>query len=391
MNRTYALIATLCLALPGCAGANAPSIPRSRSDDTTAIVRASGFRVMHFFGKGTDGAGPQGEPIVANGTFYGTTAAGGKNSKGTMYSATAAGEEKVLHNFGGAQDGVNPQARMTVANGMLYGTTLAGGTKTLGSIFRIARSGAKETVLHSFAGGKDGSAPRANLTLFNGDLYGTTQLTGANNAGTVFSITPSGKYRILHQFAPAKGDGGTPSAGLIAIGDTLYGTTQVGGSHGAGTVFSITPGGTEKVLYSFFGGNDGQTPYAGLTSVKGTLYGTTAFGGTHGYGTAFTISLGGSEQIVHNFAANGDGAAPEAAMILVGGMLYGTTSGGGSPLGDGAVFQMSTSGSVKVLHGFNGKDGSSPETGLTFSHGVLYGTASRGGKYGGGSLFAITP
>ena len=84
------------------------------------------------------------------------------------------------------------------------------------------------------------------------------------------------------------------------MGGTLYGTTTQGGGVGSscggssdsgGTVFSVTPSGTEKVLHTFDGnGTDGLTPRASLIDVNGTLYGTTAHGGTHGDGTVFALT-----------------------------------------------------------------------------------------------------
>ena len=40
-------------------------------------------------------------------------------------------------------------------------------------------------------------------------------------------------------------------AGLIDVHGKLYGTTNQGGKYNAGTVFSITRPGREKILYSF--------------------------------------------------------------------------------------------------------------------------------------------
>jgi uncharacterized repeat protein (TIGR03803 family) len=62
------------------------------------------------------------------------------------------------------------------------------------------------------------------------------------------------------------------------------------GGTGAGTVFSITPGGTEKVLHSFGNGTDGRNPSGILIEVKGALYGTNSSGGTQGYGTVFALT-----------------------------------------------------------------------------------------------------
>jgi uncharacterized repeat protein (TIGR03803 family) len=73
------------------------------------------------------------------------------------------------------------------------------------------------------------------------------------------------------------------------VGGTLYGTTAGGGAYEKGTVFSMSPTGTEKVLHSFGYGSDGAAPLAGLVKVKGTLYGTTSAGGTYGNGTVFAL------------------------------------------------------------------------------------------------------
>ena len=61
--------------------------------------------------------------------------------------------------------------------------------------------------------------------------------------------------------------------------------------NGSGTVFSVTPDGTEQVLHSFGSGSDGVSPHASLIDVNGTLYGTTFLGGggAFGLGTVFAL------------------------------------------------------------------------------------------------------
>jgi len=204
-------------------------------------------------------------------------------------------------------------------------------------------------VLHSFAGYNqgDGLEPEAGLINIKGTLYGTTSGGGANCCGTVFSITPSGTETVLHSFG-GSGDGGYPYAGLINVKGTLYGTTVSGGSSsckhntlvGCGTIFSITPSGIERVLHTFAGGSgDGANPYAALLNVNGTLYGTTEEGGVHGHGTVFKVTPRGKETVLHSFGGSGDGAHPYAGLINVKGTLYGTTARGGAN-NDGTVFSL---------------------------------------------------
>jgi uncharacterized repeat protein (TIGR03803 family) len=186
--------------------------------------------------------------------------------------------ETVLYSFRGyPYDGEEPDAGLTYFKGTLYGTTSWGGVYECssgkvgcGAVYSITPSGT-ETVLHSFKGGEDGAFPFARLIVRNGTLYGTTsgvavvplrgEMCPQQGCGTVFSITPSGHETVLHRFTGSP-DGQEPLAPLRNVNGTLYGTTYLGGSHvcGCGTVFSITPGGKEKVVYSFRGGTDGAYP-----------------------------------------------------------------------------------------------------------------------------------
>jgi uncharacterized repeat protein (TIGR03803 family) len=212
----------------------------------------------------------------------------------------------------------------------------------------------------------------------------------------VYSISKNGREKVLHDFAPNT-DGSFPVASLLDVNDTLYGTTEYGqgfSEPGPGAVFSISTTGIEKVLYNF--GSDGVDPTAGLINVNGTLYGTTAKGGAYAGsivgGTAFGITTTGSLTNLHSFGSGSDGSYPYAPLLNVKGTLYGTTSSGGT-YGKGTLFRMSLTGTdEKVLHGFgHGSDGSTPLAGLIDVKGTLYGTTSAGGKYGDGTVFALTP
>ena len=79
---------------------------------------------------------------------------------------------------------------MINVGGTLYGTTADGGANGKGTVFSVTKSG-KESVVYSFAGGSDGAIPTAGLVNVRGTLYGTTADGGGpNNYGTVFSIVP---------------------------------------------------------------------------------------------------------------------------------------------------------------------------------------------------------
>ena len=184
----------------------------------------------------------------------------------------------------------------------MFGTTAAGGAKSRGTVFEIVKTtsgyASTPTVLFSFDG-THGALPLAGLIAdAAGNLFGTTSLGGANNAGTVFEIVKTGSGyastpTVLFSFDGTHG--ASPEAGLIAdaAGD-LFGTTQAGGANNRGTVFEIvkTASGyasTPTVLFSF-DGTHGASPEAGLIAdAAGDLFGTTHSGGANNRGTVFEI------------------------------------------------------------------------------------------------------
>jgi uncharacterized repeat protein (TIGR03803 family) len=60
------------------------------------------------------------------------------------------------------------------------------------------------------------------------------------DSGALSSV--AGKETVLHSFALVGGDGSAPQGALIRdSAGNLYGTTQLGGTFGYGTVFKLTP------------------------------------------------------------------------------------------------------------------------------------------------------
>ena len=190
-------------------------------------------------------------------------------------------------------DGEIPYAGLIQGgDGNFYGTTYFGGASNLGAVFKVTPSGT-ETLLYSFAGGSDGQHPYAGVIQgSDGNFYGTTYQGGAGGYGTVFEITPSGTETVLYAFAGGS-DGANPEAGVIQGSDgNFYGNTLQGGANGLGTVFKITPGGTETILHAFAGSSDGANPGANLVQGSdGNLYRSTGAGGSGGFGTFFKVAL----------------------------------------------------------------------------------------------------
>jgi uncharacterized repeat protein (TIGR03803 family) len=238
------------------------------------------------------------------GNLYGTTEDGGPHDVGTVFELThtfGGWNYEVLHNFETTEtDGYYPFGRLIIdAAGNLYGTTYEGGVYGVGTVFELTNTGDgwTESVLYNFTGGDNGSGPLAGVIFDRGGhLYGTTLLGGTDNAGTVYQLTPHQGYwtfRVIYSFTGAQ-DGGSPYYGSLTVDSAgeLYGTTRYGGQLQYGTVFRLAqeqPGAwRETVLHSFIGGNDGENPIYGVTlDSAGHLYGTTPFGGGDGWGIAF--------------------------------------------------------------------------------------------------------
>jgi uncharacterized repeat protein (TIGR03803 family) len=389
---------------------------------TAIALPAQTFTTVHSFA-GADGSEPQATLIQAtDGNFYGTTTYGGSSSAcdggcGTVFKITPGGTLTTLHSFTGP-DGIDPYAGVVQgSDGNFYGTTYYGGASTAcsggcGTVFKMTPSGTV-TTLHSFDY-KDGAYPpvAALLQVADGSFYGTTLNGGTggctNACGTIYRITPTGPFTLIHRFLGYP-DGSAPYSGLIQATDgNFYGTTSFGGVYNWGAVFKLTPKGTLTNLYSFCalgdGCPDGSTPSAAvIQATNGNLYGTTSSGsnGTcfHGCGTIFQITLGGTLTTLHSFDST-DGHSPLLQLVQgTNGVLYGTTNTGGTNgpcnLQCGTVYSITTSGTFATIHDFCSDsgctDGATPVGGLMQStNGKSYATTPLGGANGEGTVYSVS-
>jgi uncharacterized repeat protein (TIGR03803 family) len=319
---------------------------------------------------------------------------------------------KTLHNFGGSSA---PASGLILSSNTLYGTTST-------TVFALNNDGTGFRTLHSLNGGTDGGAVFAGLVLSGNTLYGTASDAGSGSgAGTVFAVNTDGTgFTTLDSFSGW--DGSLPSSELVLSGSTLYGVTSnggdlgTGGGYGCGTVFAInTDGSAFTSLYNFLGANDGRLP-RGLVLSNNTLFGTTETGGTFGSagapvgsGTVFAINTDGSGFVnLYSFTApstnsygvytNSDGFRPRVGLLLSGGSFYGATTSGGK-FGSGTIFRLQADGSgFTNLYNFSELPSSGPSTNssgaqplavLSIFGQTLYGMTYIGGDFGNGSIFAI--
>jgi uncharacterized repeat protein (TIGR03803 family) len=240
----------------------------------TIVSFAQTFSTLFSFNE-TKGRTPSGSLIQGtDGNFYGTAENGGTSSKycpfsdgcGTIFKATADGQVTTVYSFcreAQCADGDLPNGALVQGtNGSFYGAAAFGGTSTYspctygcGVIFEITSGGRLKTLYNFCAQNNcaDGGLPNGSLVLgTNGNLYGTTEVGGANcfegldgkGCGTVFEITPTGKLTTLYSFcSQVNGSGGcvdgmSSTSGLVlAANGNFYGTTS-----------SAEPGPTALVL-----------------------------------------------------------------------------------------------------------------------------------------------
>ena len=289
---------------------------------------------------------------------------------------------------------------------------------------RPAHADAPYTILHDFSTSvKNATLPNSGLTPGpNGEFYGTTLEGGSrsdpNNpgSGTLYEITASGSFKILHSFegTPVSSGGTTINDGedpfsqpVVGSDGSIYGTTSEGGAYGYGIVYKISPSGVETILYSFADSDsDGSGPEYLIMGNDRRLYGVSSSGSTYGkttYGNIFSIATDGSDFLVQytfqssNLATVGGIPGPIITGIGSDPALYGTTYYGPNKV-QGAVYSLTpgtTTGgaTVKVLHDFDTnhpEDGILPSGLLAFDgSGNLYGVTSQGGLDGDGTVYKI--
>lgn len=386
-------------------------------------AQAQSYTESTFYSFGstsTDGTGPEGTVAIdKTGNLYGITLGGGSDKTvcpdgcGTIFKIDSAGNESTLYEF---TSYVDPRASLTIdAAGNLYGTASEGGNTSsvypqgLGFVFKLTTAG-KYSVLHKFAASQlEGADPWGPVTLdANGNIYGTTLFGGdlscleGAGCGVVFEISAKGTYTILHSFSDSP-DGAQPVGNLLRDGiGNIYGTTDTGGTYGSGSMFKISAGGEESVVYSFCDRNGcegGVSPAYLVRSAAGNFYGNALDGGATNYGTIFEVSSAGAGSLIYTFCPDGEssgcstGDHPNGPMVISGGNLFGTTTAGadGGSTGAGVVYEMSTAGVDTVLYRFldDGSTGRDPQGISMDSAGNLYGTATSGPN-GAGVVFKLT-
>jgi uncharacterized repeat protein (TIGR03803 family) len=322
----------------------------------------TGFTNLHSFTKTSYPdrdyeSGPRAQLVLSGDTLYGTTADGGSANNGTVFKINTDGTGFTnLYSFKGLgsststpydtnSDGATPDAGLILSSNILYGTAMYGGSFGAGTVFKVNIDGTGFTNLHSFYNvPDDGAYPRASLALLGNTLYGTTFGGGSSGNGTVFKINTDGTgYTNLYNCIPGIYGGGiSPEAGLVVLGNTLYGTMSMGGSANNGTVFKINTDGTGFTpIFSSYSGDFGgsRSLNTGVILSGINLYGCSYSGGYSGYSKVFRIHTDGTGYTELG-TLHSDKSLSKAGLISSGNILYGTVYGDSYAVA-GRVFRLS--------------------------------------------------
>lgn len=347
------------------------------------------FSVLYTYGSNPgDPVDPQSSTRIAqgrDGNLYSTAPQGGAHGDGAAFMITPSGTLTVLYSFcskSSCADGTFPYGGLTLGtDGNFYGTTSGGGNTDNaygdGVVFKMTSAGSL-TVLHVFTAATDGNFPYASpVEGPDGNFYGTTSAGGSGSCGTIYKVTPSGTFNVLHTFPNASTDGCAPRSSLVLGTDgNLYGTA----SYGAYSTFKITPLGKYTHLTSGGVLAGGYAPL--MQAPNGSFYGSNG-------GQIFKMSSSGAFSILHTSSGSTDpnGYGYNGGVVWASdGNLYGDTQTGGtttncaSNLGYcGVIFKMTAAGAYMDLFNFEDPDGYNGTPLIQHTNGIVYGQANFGG------------
>jgi uncharacterized repeat protein (TIGR03803 family) len=376
---------TLAVAL-ACAAITLSLAAYARAQDVTFLAQAGATSLIQ----------------ATDGNFYGT-GRGGIHDQGQVFRMTPDGKLTTIYSFcsqPNCADGADPFSAPILGNdGNLYGVMAVGGKNGAGTFYRLTPDG-QFTKLYTFCsspGCADGVFPTGIIQASDGNFYGTTEVGGKFNDGTIFQISPTGQFKLLYTFCSQAHctDGQNPNFPPIqGIDGNFYGATYAGGAYRGGTVYELTASGTFTVLHNFsYGyGEEGTAPETIVQDASGNFFGTTVFGGRkHNYGTVFEITSTHQFSVLYKFNRT-DAVNPNMGLILANdGNFYGMTQGGGASQ-VGAIYRITPEGAYTTLYSFAYPQGYDPFAGPLFqaTNGTFYGTTIYGPNPNFGTIFGFT-
>jgi len=221
----------------------------SRSGCFFRISPRGRYTLLHMVDPNVDGYKPSVSLVASgDGFFYGVITYAGPRDGGTAFRMSRQGRLHVIHAFErplsdslGPSGPHEPVSLLEAPDGFFYGTTQAGGKAGRGTVFRMTREGHVD-VLYEFPQAEDGAfpAPGALRLGSDGALYGLTLIEGAHFKGTAYRLTLDGGFSVLHAFNPAR-DEYQSAGGLTELGEpgVFYGVIPIGGTNQLGALYRL--------------------------------------------------------------------------------------------------------------------------------------------------------
>lgn len=252
-------------------------------------------------------------------SLYGTIGNNGGSQKGKIFKLNTNGTGyTILRTFGATtldtstgqwtnSEGlfIDPSETELVASGnTLYGAAFAGGQFGCGTVFKLNTDGTGFTVLKHLTL-QQGEKTGPLLALVGDTLYGAS-FNFWEVGGTVWRVNTDGTgFMVVKKFSNAVWDpatsaflnseGVSPLPGLAVWGDTLYGTTKIGGQFGSGTIFKVNTDGTGFAVIAHNSYSNQPEPggqgLQHLVLSGSTLYGAATQDADHLWGAIYRIDL----------------------------------------------------------------------------------------------------
>ena len=187
--------------------------------------------------------------------------------------------------------------------------------------------------------------------------------------------------KVLYSFVGGNTDGCYPVSPVIIGGNgNLYGTTESCGGKGNGTVYQLPPSGDESLIYAFTPSGD---PSGLIQDSSGKVFGTANLGPKF-TPSVFRLSLKGKLKSLAMLPKTGGGAVSGVIADSAGDLFGLMTS---------AIYEIPAAGKLKTLHVF--KSGTSDGFGgdgnlLLDAKGNLFGVTNFGGASNEGTIFEFS-
>ncbi len=355
----------------------------------------SNFTSLHAFAD-SDGSKPSGQLAeAADGSIWGTTASGGAEGIGTVFSITQSGALTTRVHFTdttGIISGASPIGGLSLgANNKLIGTASAGGPGNNGLLFEVDLAG-NYTILDRFTSNLGWAPSGAPATSPQGELLFSLAFGGDAGNGTIAQILDTGTIQLKTSLSDAAG--AIPNGTLSSWGSNTIGLSTRDATTGRGSVFSLAPNGTLTSLSAFTStaGEDFQGP---LLATANEAYGVSLAGGLGNNGTLFKVAADSTLTRVFSFSGTSGtrkGSRPRAPLARRDdGTLYGVTENGGSS-NLGTLYKIAPDGTFSTLVEFTTTTPQHPSSGLTrAANGKLYGVSAGGGSNDLGTLYSYDP